>query len=59
MAIIDQSELREERDYCLTCDRFIDDDAQPVPDSEWAGSQRTPSASVAPLQSSPFQRTPR
>ena len=34
MAIIDQSELREERDYCLTCDRYLDEDAQPVPDSE-------------------------
>lgn len=28
LAIIEPSELKEERDYCLTCDQFVDEDAQ-------------------------------
>lgn len=33
LAIIEPSELREEREYCLNCDKFPDEDARPVPDS--------------------------
>jgi|GEM_PF-1257145 len=29
LAIVDPSELKEERDYCLTCGTFVDDDAHP------------------------------
>ncbi|SMP33038.1 hypothetical protein [Halobellus salinus] len=29
MAIINPSDLREERDYCLTCEKYVDDDARP------------------------------
>lgn len=32
MAIIDPSELTEERDYCLTCETFVADDARSVKD---------------------------
>lgn len=32
MAIIEPTDLREERDYCLTCDRFLDEDARPATD---------------------------
>jgi len=28
LAIIEPSELEEEREYCLTCDKFLDDDAR-------------------------------
>lgn len=33
LAIIDPSELREEREYCVTCDTFLDEEARPAPDS--------------------------
>jgi hypothetical protein len=33
LAIIDPTDLREDRDYCLTCGKFPDEDARPVPDS--------------------------
>ena len=28
LAIIEPSELKEEREYCLTCGTFVDDDAR-------------------------------
>jgi hypothetical protein len=28
LAIIEPSELKEEREYCLTCETFIDEDAR-------------------------------
>jgi len=35
LAIIEPSELTEKREYCLTCDKFVDDDARlPGEDSE-------------------------
>jgi hypothetical protein len=33
-AIIEPSELREEREYCLMCDKFVDDDARLPEDDE-------------------------
>jgi hypothetical protein len=30
MAIVEPGDLREERDYCLTCGKFVDDDARPT-----------------------------
>ena len=32
MAIIEPSDLREERDYCLTCGKYVDNDARPPSD---------------------------
>ena len=29
MAITEPSDLREERDYCLTYEKYVDDDARP------------------------------
>jgi hypothetical protein len=29
LAIVEPSELKAERDYCLTCGTFVDDDAHP------------------------------
>lgn len=34
MAVIEPSDLREQRDYCLTCEKYIDDDAQEPADEE-------------------------
>lgn len=35
LAIIDPSELKEEKEYCLTCDKFVDDGARlPKTDEE-------------------------
>jgi hypothetical protein len=34
MAIVDPGDLRDERDYCLTCEKFVDDDARPAPASD-------------------------
>lgn len=34
MAIIEPSELKEEREYCLTCEKFIDDDARSINDEK-------------------------
>lgn len=28
LAIIEHSDLEEEREYCLTCEAFVDDDAR-------------------------------
>jgi hypothetical protein len=28
MAIIDSMDLEEEREYCLTCEKFVDEDAR-------------------------------
>jgi hypothetical protein len=28
LAIIEPSELKEEREYCLTCEAFVDEDAR-------------------------------
>lgn len=28
LAIIEPSKLKEEREYCLTCETFVDDDAR-------------------------------
>jgi len=28
MAIVEPSELRAEREYCLTCEKYVDDDAR-------------------------------
>jgi hypothetical protein len=33
MAITEPGELKEERNYCLTCEKFVDDDAR-LPDDE-------------------------
>lgn len=33
LAIIEPSELKEEREYCLTCEAFVDDDAR-LPEDE-------------------------
>jgi len=32
MAIIEPSELEAEREYCLTCEKFVDEDARPPED---------------------------
>lgn len=29
LAIVEPSELEEEREYCLTCEKFVDEDARP------------------------------
>lgn len=29
MAIIEPSDIKEEREYCITCEKYIDDDARP------------------------------
>ena len=34
MAVIEPSDLREEREYCLTCEKYIDDDAREPADEE-------------------------
>jgi len=34
MAVIEPSDLREERDYCLTCEKYVDDDARAPADEE-------------------------
>ncbi|MFB6127870.1 MAG: hypothetical protein ABEJ79_11335 [Halolamina sp.] len=34
MAIIDPGELTEDREYCLTCEKFVDDDARSPPDAD-------------------------
>ncbi len=34
LAIIEPSELKEDRDYCATCDKFVDDDARLPDDGE-------------------------
>lgn len=33
-AIVEPSDIREEREYCLTCDRFVDDDAHLPEDAD-------------------------
>lgn len=33
LAIIDPEELKEEREYCLTCEKFLDENAR-LPDEE-------------------------
>jgi len=32
MALVDPSELKEEKEYCLTCEMFVDDDARLPPE---------------------------
>ena len=34
MAVIEPSDLREEREYCLTCEKYIDDDGARPPAGE-------------------------
>jgi len=34
LAIVEPSELEEEREYCLTCEKFVDDDARPAEESD-------------------------
>ena len=34
MAVIEPSDLGEQRDYCLTCEKYIDDDAREPADEE-------------------------
>jgi hypothetical protein len=34
LAIIEPSELKEEREYCLTCDTYVDDDARRPEETE-------------------------
>lgn len=29
LAIVEPSQLKEEREYCLTCEKYVDDDARP------------------------------
>lgn len=34
LAIIEPTELKEEREYCLTCEAFVDDDARSPEDED-------------------------
>lgn len=34
LAIIEPKDLKEEKEYCLTCEAFVDDDARPPEDDD-------------------------